>query len=291
MSRCIRSTPRCGADNAGFSLLELLVAIAVTTAAMAAATGFFHARLRFMRNQEREIETTHAARASIDVLVRDLRLGGACLPVNGDFITLEGANASTLDEITTRTGLTRPDLSCVRTTTGAVTPAAGGTIAVERAEGFIPNMRAYIRAADGPSGEYFNVTSVNTATNTLGRDRSFTRDYPQGSGIYAIDERRYFISDRTTPWGIVPQLRLQIGDASPTSFAVGIQALDVRYRLRRNCPPCDVVELPADTAEWRLVDEILLTLTARSVRPNATGTYYRRTMNVAVKPRNLLPNS
>jgi hypothetical protein len=258
---------------------------------MTAATGFFHASLRFMRNQEREIETTHAARASLDVLVRDLRLGGACLPLNGDFITLEGANSSSRDEVTTRTGLTRPNLSCVRTTTSAVTLGGGGTIAVEQADGFQPNMRAYIRAADGPSGEYFNVTTVNTATNIIGRDRAFTRDYPQGSGIYAIDERRYFISDLTTPWGVIPQLRLQIGDTAPTSFSVGIEALDVRYRLRRNCPPCDVVDLPVTTAEWRLVDEILLTLTARSVRPSATGTHYRRTMNVTVKPRNLLPTS
>jgi hypothetical protein len=270
-------------------MLELLVAIAVTTAAMGAAATFFHASARFIRNQEREIETTQAVRASVDVLVRDLRLGGACLPVTGDFITLSGVDSSTRDELTTRTGLTRPDLSCVRTATMGDTPKAGATIAVERADGFQPNMRAYIRAGDG-SGEFFNITSVDTTGNILGRDRSFASDYPASSGVYAVDERRFFISDVTTPWGVLPQLQLQIGDDSPSSFAIGLEQLNIRYRLKRNCPPCDVVDIPADTDEWRTVDEILLTLTARSILPNPAGTYYRRTMNVAVKPRNLLPD-
>jgi len=289
MSLSIRSIPPSSADQAGFSLAELLVAMAVTTTAMAAATGFFHASVRFMRNQERQIETTQAVRASVDVLVRDLRLGGACLPVNGDFITLDGVDTSTLDEITTRTGLTRPDLSCVRSATEGDTPASGSTIVLERADGFQQNGRAYIRGPDG-TGEFFNVTTVNTATNTIGRDRAFTRDYPDGSGVNAIDERRFYITDATTPWGTIPQLMLQIGDATPSRFALGIEELRIRYRLRRNCPPCDEVDFPADEIDWRLVDEVLLTVTARSVKPSTDGSLYRRTMNVGVKPRNLLPD-
>jgi prepilin-type N-terminal cleavage/methylation domain-containing protein len=289
MSRPTPSTPPSNAEAPGFTLLELLVAIAVTTVALAAAAAFFHASARFMRNQEREIETTQAVRASADVLVRDLRLGGACLPVTGDFITLDGLDASTRDEITTRTGLTRPDLSCVRTATVGVTPAAGGTLAVERVDGFQPNMHAYIRHTDG-TGEFFNITSVDTGSNTLGRDRAFTKDYDPASGVYAVDERRFFLTDATTPWGIIPQLQLQLGDGTPSAFALGIEQLNVRYRLKQNCPPCDVVDLPATPSDWWLVDEVLLTLTARSIKPNPSGTYYRRTMNVTVKPRNLLPN-
>ncbi len=56
--------------------------------------------------QTREIETTQAARAAADMIVRDLRLGGACLPVTGDFISLDGTNSGQTDTITTRTGLT-----------------------------------------------------------------------------------------------------------------------------------------------------------------------------------------
>lgn len=288
MSASTPSTPRSNAENAGVSTLELLLAVAITTIAMMATTAFFHASVRFMRNQQRQIETTHTARAVIDTMVRDLRLGGACLPVTGSFVTLSGVDSGTEDEITTRTGLTRPDLSCVRTATPGDTPATGSSLVVEDVDGFIVGMRAYIQAPDG-QGEFFNVTSINASTDTLGRDRNFTRDYPVTSGVYAMDERRFYIRHTDFPWGNAPELMMQIGETTAQSFAVGIEELDIQYVLRRNCPTCDVVDIPADDDEWRLVDEMRLTVTARSLRPSLDGTYYRRTLDVAVKPRNLLP--
>jgi hypothetical protein len=63
----------------------------------------------------------------------------------------------------------------------------------------------------------------------------------------------------------------------------------VRYQLQRNCPPCDVIDAPSSNAEWSIVDTVLLSVTARSERPDQSGTYYRRTVAVNVKPRNLLP--
>lgn len=270
------------------STVELLLAVAITTIAMMATTAFFHASARFMRNQQRQIETTHTARAVLDTMVRDLRLGGACLPVTGSFVTLSGIDSGTEDEITTRTGLTRPDLSCVRTATPGETPATGSSIVVEDVDGFLVGMRAYIQAPDG-EGAFFNVTSVNSSTDTLGRDRNFTRDFPVTSGVYAMDERRFFIQHTDFPWGSTPELMMEIGDAAPQSFAIGLEALNIEYVLRRNCPPCDIVDIPADDDEWRLVDEMLVSVTARSVRPSLDGDYYRRTLEVAVKPRNLLP--
>ena len=68
-----------------------------------------------------------------------------------------------------------------------------------------------------------------------------------------------------------------------------IEKLDIRYQLQRNCPPCDVINVPGNNAEWSIVDTVLLTLTARSEQPDQSGTYYRRTVSVNVKPRNLLP--
>ena len=79
--------------------------------AVAATSGMFLASKRQMVMQQRQLETTQAARAAVDMMVRDLRLGGACLPVTGDFISLDGTNTGQTDEIITRTGLTRPDLS------------------------------------------------------------------------------------------------------------------------------------------------------------------------------------
>ncbi|MGH7786211.1 MAG: hypothetical protein ACRERC_05055 [Candidatus Binatia bacterium] len=262
--------------------------------AVAATSGMFVASKRTMQMQGREIETTQAARSAIDMIVRDLRLGGACLPVTGDFISLEGINSGEEDEITTRTGLTRPDLSCIRSTiptnaaTLATPIAANATaIPVENSEGFSAGMRAYIRHPDG-EGEYFTISAVQSATQ-ISKGAAWTRDYPATSGIYAIDERRFFIQWWTSPRGLQPELRIQIGSNSPTSFAVGIEKLNIQYELRDNCPDCTVMNIPSTNAEWAVVEKVKLSITARSELPDEDGKYYRRTVSVDVKPRNLLP--
>lgn len=258
--------------------------------AVAATSGMFLASKRQMVMQKRQLETTQAARAAVDMMVRDLRLGGACLPVTGDFISLYGANTGQTDEIITRTGLTRPDLSCIRSSvpTGSTVSASGAVVPVQNAEGFAANMRAYIRHPDG-EGEYFDVTSVNTQTQQLGKGPPLSRDYPETSGVYAIDERRFYLDTWASPHGPQPQLMLQVGDKPAQSFAVGIEKLDIQYQLQRNCPPCDVVNLPSSNAEWSVVDAVVLNVTARSELPDQLGNYYRRTVTVNVKPRNLLP--
>jgi hypothetical protein len=257
--------------------------------AVVATSGMFVASKQHMKLQTREIETTQAARVAADMIIRDLRLGGACLPVTGDFISLDGVNNGNTDEITTRTGLTRPDLSCIRTSvpTGSTVTAEGGAVPVASSEGFSAGMHAYIRHPDG-EGEYFDVTSVISPTQ-LGKSKTLSRSYPETSGVYAIDERRFFIQNFTNPRGVVPELMLQVGSDSPQSFAVGIEKLNIQYQLRQNCPPCDVVDLPASNAEWSVVEQVLLNITARSEVPDEKGNYFRRTVAVGVKPRNLLP--
>ncbi|MGD9764292.1 MAG: hypothetical protein AB7V27_11300 [Candidatus Binatia bacterium] len=257
--------------------------------AVATTSGMFLASKHQMRMQTRELETTQAARAAVDMIVRDLRLGGACLPVTGEFISLSGSNSGSEDQIVTRTGLTRPDLSCIRSTVsiGATVLAGGTRVAVQASEGFAPGMRAYIRHPDG-DGEFLDITAVPSATE-LTKGTTLSRDYPETSGVYAIDERRFFLNWWSSPRGMLPELMLQVGSSTPSSFAVGIEKLDLRYQLRRNCPPCDVVNIPIDNEEWSIVEQVLVSVTARSELPDTNGKYYRRTVAVGVKPRNLLP--
>jgi len=260
--------------------------VALMGIAVAATSGMFLAGKRQMQMQELQLETTQSARTAIDMMVRDLRLGGACLPVTGDFISLEGINNAQTDEIITRTGLTRPDLSCIRTVVPKnTTIAANATLVrVEAVDGFAVGMRAYIRNPTG-TGEYFQVTSVDTTNKTLGKSATFATSYPEDSGVYAIDERRFYIDTAKNP----PELMLRIGTDTAQSFAVGIEKLNLQYQLQRNCPPCDTVSLPASNAEWAIVKALTLSVTARSEKAQQDGTFYRRTVAVNVKPRNLLP--
>ena len=270
------------------SLVELLIAVALTTIAVGVTTTFFQLSRRYMLNQELQIEATNNAREAIDLVERDVRLSGACLPTTGDFMSLDGHSNGNEDDIYTRTGLVRPDMSCIQSATTTSTPASGSTINVGSASGFIIGQRGYIRNASG-TGEFFNVTSVDTTNNVVGRDANFSTDYASGSGVYAVDDRKYYIYHWAAPWGDTPELMQQVSGGTPQPFAVGLEKLDFSYQLKRNCPPCDTVTLPASDDEWRLVQEVFLTVTARSDHTLPDGTYYRRTMNVSIKPRNLLP--
>lgn len=270
------------------SLVELLIAVALTTMAVGTTTTFFQASRRFMLNQQLQIEATTNAREAIDLVERDVRLAGACLPTTGDFMSLDGHSNGNEDDISTRTGLVRPDMSCIQSATTNSTPASGSTVNVGSATGFTVGMRAYIRNASG-LGEFFNVTSVDTTNNILGRDTNFSTSYASASGVYAVDDRKFYIYHWAAPWGDTPELMLQVSGGTPQPFAVGLEQLNFTYQLKRNCPPCDTVTIPADDNEWRLVQEVFLSVVARSDHTLPDGSYYRRSMSVSIKPRNLLP--
>jgi hypothetical protein len=264
-----------------------VISVGIMSIAMAATSGLFLAGRGFMRDQALEVETTQAARATVDLLLRELRLGGACLPVTGDFVSLDGTNNNDRDVIISRTGMVRPDLSCIRSAIPVdVATVAGATVVpVENVNGFSVDRRGYIRHPAG-TGEYFDIKAINTNTNELTIAPGLAVDYPASSGVYQIDERSFHIND-TDP--LHPVLEVQIDGKAPLRLAAGIERLDIQYQLRRNCPSCDVVNLPASDPEWAVVEQLFFEVTARSERPGPNGDYYRRTLRVGVKPRNLLP--
>ncbi|MCX8073831.1 MAG: hypothetical protein N3C12_15495 [Candidatus Binatia bacterium] len=276
------------ANQNGNSLLELLVAVTVTVLAVSVSSGLLSATRRTATQQELLTDASINLRAVLDTLIRDIRLAGACLPVTGDFIALDGTNDGDEDSIWIRTGQVRSDLSCIRTTTTQALPRNSNTIPVESVDGFTVGGRAYIRGPAG-SGDYFTVTAVDQVNSRLTKTTSFSVDYAAGAGVYAIDERRYFINHWAAPWGDTPELMLQVGVQPAQPFAVGVEKLSFRYQLRRNCPPCDNVDLPANEDEWRLVEQVIAEIRVRSDRRGPTNAFLTREASVNIKPRNLLP--
>lgn len=256
-------------------------------AALGAAGTFFVTSRNTVQDQMIQIETTQGLRTALDSMVRDLRLGGACLPVTGNFIVLDGVNATT-DQIVTRTGLVRPNETCVRTVLTADILAATSQLPVQAASGFLVGMRVYINNGSNTVGEVVTLTGVDTAGNKLTKTTALSQGYLAGSGVYAIDERSYTID---TSNAALPVLTLAINGATPMAFSDGIENLQVQYQLARNCTPtCDVVDLPINDSEFALVNQIYITLSARSRTVQRNGQYFRISRTVTAKPRNLLPN-
>jgi type II secretory pathway pseudopilin PulG len=281
----------------GFSLLELLLGTAVMMIVLATAGGFFVVNRNTLQDQIVRIETVQGLRAAMDSMVRDLRLGGACLPTTGDFVALDAAN-STTDTIVTRTGLVQANETCIRTVLTSDLTASAAQLSVQSAAGFAPGMRVYIRNSNGTTGEIFSITGVDSSTHTLQKATDLTCPqvggcpspaYPSGSGVYAIDERQYAV-DTSNP--ALPVLTLTVNGNPPSAFVAGIENLQFQYELARNCSSptgCDVVDVPANESEFALVNQIYITMTARSSKTLSNGQYYRLSRTVSAKPRNLLP--
>lgn len=280
--RSPRTTPTSRLESGGFSLIELLAAITVAGVSLAAATTFYAAQARNMREVNYRIEAQQAMRGSLDAIARDVRLGGACLPSNGQFVALSGTNGAT-DSITVTTGLVQANMSCIITATTALVNNGQTNIPVASTTGFTTDMLAYLRDLNG-SGESARISSVGANSITLATVT--TQQYPSGSGVYAIDERKYEVDSSLA----YPRLMLTVNRGTPQAFAAGVRDLQVQYILNRNCPTCDVVDAPAivppDTATWRLVNEVIVTAQVDTIGAVSNVSLTEQTR---AKPRNLLP--
>jgi type II secretory pathway pseudopilin PulG len=263
-------------------MIELLVAMAVAGVTLGAAVQFYATHARTARAHAFRIEAQQALRASLDAITRDLRLAGACLPVDGEFVALDGVDGPGGDSLTIRSGVVGDDMSCIRTALSAPADAGANTVQVDATDGFAAGMLAYVRHLNG-SGEILPLTGVGANALTFGAGLS--QDYLLGA-VYALDERTYDL-DLGDP--DLPVLTLTINRGAPSGFAAGVRDLQVSYVLAQGCPPCARVDLPADTAEWWLVNAVELTAmvgTVGGVRPEDEAVVVA---TAAAKPRNLLP--
>jgi prepilin-type N-terminal cleavage/methylation domain-containing protein len=265
----------------GFTLIEILVALLLLAVVSAGFVSFFMTGSRMQSMADIRLETHQAVAATMDVLARDIRLAGICFPSNGQFVSLGGTNSGTQDAITIRLGET-VNQSCKQTSlaAGADAPAGGNTLTLNSAQGFAVGTAGYV--TDGSSGDFFKVTSV--AGSVITTDATWSRLYPAASSaVYAMEEHIYRVNTSIDPRG--PVLTLQRDRGTEEIFADGISALNVRYRKIDN----SVVDLPANDAEWRLVKEVLLSVTARSLTSLPGGGFHQETASLVVKPRNLQP--
>jgi prepilin-type N-terminal cleavage/methylation domain-containing protein len=283
MRRSGRSRAR--GRSGGFSLLELLVALTMVGVALSAALAFGSTSLKLMRQNQLRLEVKQALRTTGDAIVRDMRLAAACLPQNGSFVALDGTDTGLADAITIRTGFSEDNLACIATTVNVLHVGGSDSISVDDAGGFGQARLGYIRHLDG-DGEFFTIADVDPVGGTITRGNGASRDFPVGSGVFAVDERTYALD---TSGSGPPVLTLEVDRQGAEPFAAGIREFQIRYILERNCPPCDVVDLPLDDQEWWLVNQVAVTVKAETVNPVRAEDSYAEARTVVGKPRNLLP--
>lgn len=286
------SSPTSGSrSQSGYTLAEVLVALAVgSTVAIAATSGYVFAT-RGWQDQRQRLDTQQNLRRAVDMLSREVRLAGACLPdagpADGSIRPLDGADSDAADTITVRA-----NVRCAIGTLQSPANAGATSLNLDTVANFVAGMQAYILSSDTTYGEFVLVGSVNEPASRLVLGTPITNPlgYPRGSTVYGAESQTYAIDSS----GAVPILTVtpSLGTAQPA--VAGIERLNVRYVLDRpytggcvaNADGFCVVELPAG-AEWSSVRAVQLDLGARSAVPLAGG-FYRLGQVIQVKPRNLL---
>lgn len=270
-------------DEQGFSLVELLVTLLLASTMLTLMTGFFRANVAIRQRMTLQTETQQGLRAVLEVITQELRQAGACLPQLGQFIALAGSDNGDQDSFTVRIGRTDPEtLICVKAGTIAPAATAGDTtLYVQDSTGFEVGTLVYV-TPNSASGDFYRVTGKTGTSITL--DRGLAVVHPVGSGIYAVDERRYAIGTINGRQALTVEID-QDGVVQP--LVDGVEELNVQYFLEP-CPPCDLVDQPANDTEWRQVREVSIAATVRSHKENQDGEFAYESGQVNVKPRNLL---
>jgi type II secretory pathway pseudopilin PulG len=272
-----RNSPR--ADAPGFTLIELLVGLLLSTALLALLARDFGFTARIKNEMEDLLETQQGVRAALSALTQELRQAGACLPRTGNLVALSGTDNGTEDTLTIRIGKTMSDLTCVRTVTTSTAGGGQSYILVQSTSGFKAGDWVYLRDSTG-AGDSFTLASIGT--NRLNLSGSLGRSYPSGSGVYAVEERRYAISNTIGR----PVLTVTIDGGAAQPMVDNVEAFNVRY-VTTPCPPCDELDAP-DSDDWALVREVNVSVTVRSAYKNRAGQYVRLSDQTNVKPRNLI---
>ena len=94
-------------NSNGFTLVELLVAMALGLLVMAAMASLFKTGLNSVMLITQRAETQHNMRAGLDLMVKDISMAGAGLPSGG--IQLPSGGGSSASKFSDRERAARPD--------------------------------------------------------------------------------------------------------------------------------------------------------------------------------------
>lgn len=252
--------------SSGFSLLEMIVAVALMVSVVAMVFGsFFRARNEINRMGSL-VNTRQSARATIQLIERDIRMSGSGWGKTSINYSANGT-AKTYYAVNPGPGGGANDSLLIvgawstTTTTTAAVATASTAIVVSSVTGLATNDLVLIVDKQGTHGHLFQITSVTSSTKTLSHATTSSWNvvpgtgfnwpaggYGSGSFIYKIDLLSYSIDAANyrkpalvrRPFGGTPQVvsydvnnfklwyRMQDGTMTrnPTVSGTGVALID-----------------------------------------------------------------
>lgn len=262
MARALR------AADAGYSMIDLLVALAVTGTIAAAILPVFQTTLAQVTYANALEEDQLGSRAALDRMAQDLRLAGAY------WAGADGAGAAIATATPTAIAF-RADVDADTVAGGTETTlaSASGTTTLDvsgNASAFdvygTPSLNDYVHVENGTVREVRQVTAV--AGQTLTITPALVQSYPAGSVVRSV-ERVSYAFDATAR-----TLTRQLGGATGDPLLANVTALSFAYFDATG------VALPGTPSDPAAIREVQITLTTESSQGD------RRTMGSRIRLRN-----
>ncbi len=261
-------------DIRGFSLVEVLVALILSSVVTAAAFKAYVNQHKSYLIQDDVTNIQQSARACLDQLSRQVRMAGYQLP-NG----LASIIASNTDPDTIT--VTYHQVGCDTYLSTAMASTTADFTCGTSVDCFGVGQWAYIWEADSAKGEWVQISNVQSGPKTMQHTSTvLSRKYGANSNIMSITQLKFYINRADTTH---PRLMMSPMNGTPQIYADDIVDLQFTYRLKNGT----VVDVPPN---YQDILEILISVTGRSANADPdrpTGNQYRtRTYTTSVTLRN-----
>ncbi|RME30797.1 MAG: prepilin-type N-terminal cleavage/methylation domain-containing protein [Candidatus Zixiibacteriota bacterium] len=214
--------------NSGYTLLEVLIALALTSAVSLGALAFYRSVHNSMLVQDNIVAMQQNLRASMQEIAGRLVNAGANLPAS--FLPVEATDQP--DTLTVRYaqigGSLRVGDHTQKQQASPIHVAMGSDLSA-----FSVGQQVYLWHATQQVGEYFTITKIAT-NNGAGWEEIHHQGQPllydpqPGDLVIIQEEARYFIDAADTAH---PRLMRQLANGTPEEYATDIQSLFVDFIL------------------------------------------------------------
>lgn len=260
----------------GASLLEMLVALAITGVVTLAVFKAYITQHRNYIVQEDVTDIQQNARAAIDEITRHVRMAGHDLPMGLAAITPSNTNPDTLT-------LTYHTDACDTYLSQAMPQPSAELKCGSDVSCYWPGQWVYIYEAAENIGEWFEITQVQEAALHLQHNTmTLSRKYGEDAEILAMTQVKFYIDTTDT---LHPNLMIQYIGQPAQVYAMNMTDLQFEYHMKNG----DTLDAPFLVDDIR---EIAISVTGRSNSPDPeapdTNNAYRfRTFATSIYLRNL----
>jgi len=260
----------------GVSLLEVLVAVAITGVVTLAVFKVYITQHRHYIVQEDLTDIQQNARAAVDEITKHVRMAGHDLPEVLSAIRPSNTNPDTIT-ITYHNG------DCDTYLAAAMPQPSAELKCATDVSCFYDGMWVYIYEAAVNIGEWFVITHVQTASDHIQHNTmALSRKYGADSDVLAMTQVKFFIDTSDAEH---PNLMVQYFGRTPQVYAMNISDLQFQYKLKNGV----ILDEPVLVEDIR---EVLFSVTGRSnspdpEAPDTTDTYRHRSFATAIHLRNL----